>query len=289
MTYYFGKTTQYDERKCDDYIAYEYPIVYTDIDKGYYEPQKQTPGFFIDATTKELKNTVSKYTLKPLNAKHKFLPILHQNTKNSSNIQRDVCVVFGASGSGKSTTTTKMAQIYKGLNPENKIYYISSKNMLIDPSFKKDLYQFISFDDFMERFSIDEELDEFRTGHELDNSLIIFDDLIFKNNKLKQKFYDGFMTIVLNLKRMNYISLIYCMHEMSDYKNTRTLFNEMTMYICFSCDLKNRSSLILKDKLKLTKEEIQKITSSSANSRFSCILTRARCVITENEIFSVVD
>lgn len=288
MTFNFSKTQDYDEQNADEYIAYEYPIVWTNKQKHWYEPKKNEPGFFISATLNPNKHTVSKYSIKA-EPGNKFLPMLHQNAKGGG-IQRSVITIFGSSGSGKSTVTTRLCQIYHGLNPDNKIYYISSKNMLIDPSFKKELYSYVNFADFMEKYSDDEELDNFRLGHDLDNTLLVFDDLIFKDNKQKQKFYDGFMTILLNLKRMNYVSCIYAIHETSDYKNTRLLFNEMTAYICFpQLDLKNRSSLILKDKLKLNKNEIKKITSSTLNSRYVCVMTRERCVVTENEIFSLVD
>lgn len=293
MKFYYGLSEEYDDKyECEDYIAYLYEVKYIDEKRDIYEPNRNSEeDYFVSATSKRHDNTVAKNEFKVRGNNFKMLPILHQNTKNSKNIQRDVVVITASSGSGKTTLIRNMTKVYRGLNPQNRVIFVSSKNMKKDPSFDHKLFEFISFDDFMENFD-DEAISAFETNNVMDNSLLIFDDIVLSSKTregkiIKDRFYK-FLSIVLNLKRMNYLSLIFCCHETSDGHYTRLLFNEMTIYITFNTDLKNRSNLIMKDYLKMSKEEIDKMISSGNTSRWNAVLTRPRCVLTENEIFALL-
>lgn len=290
MKFYYGLSEDYDERyECEDYVAFMFKVKYIDKLKGIYEAEKdQRDSYFVSATANKHNNTKAKDILKVPSPDYKFLPLMRQNCKNSKNIQRDVFVITASSGSGKTTLIVRISMLYKGLNPNNNIIFVSSKNMLIDPSFDKSLFDFIPFDEFMEEFT-DEKISEFETNNLFDNTLIIFDDIVLstitKELKDKKDRFFKLLAVILNLKRMNYISLIYCCHETSDYTYTRLLFNEMTGYITFNTDLKNRSNLILKEYLKLSKHEINRIVN--CESRWTAILTRPRAVLTETELFAL--
>lgn len=291
MKFFYGLSKDYDVRyECEDYIALMYKIEMKDALRGIYEPAKdQKDSYFVSATESKHKNTQAQSYFKIPNTSYRFLPMLRQNCSSSKNVQRDVVVITASSGSGKTTLITRMSKVYRGINPDNKIYFISSKNMAIDPSFDARLYTFISFSDFMELFPDDEAIEEFTIGNQMDNSLLIFDDIVLgaatkEGKEEKGRFYK-FLSVILNLKRMNYISLIYCTHETSDYSYTRNLFNETTVYITFNTDLKNRSNLILVDHLKLNKSEITRITN--AKSRWVAVLTRPRAILTETEVIAL--
>ena len=289
MKFNYGLSDTYDSKyECEDYVGFLYKIKYTDKIRGIYEPDdNQKDSSFVSATQNKQTSTVARDHYKVPEG-YKMLPLMRQNCTNSKNIQRDVVVITASSGSGKTTLITRMCQLYRGLNPNNKILFVSSKNMAKDPSFNSKLYSFIPFSEFMEEFT-EEFIKEFETNNLMDNTLVVFDDIVLsaitkEQKEIKDRFFK-FLAVVLNLKRMNYLSLIYCCHETSDYGYTRLLFNEMTVYITFNTDLKNRSNLIFKDYLKLNKNEIERITS--ANSRWVAILTRPRAILTENEIMAL--
>ena len=286
MNTYYGLDRDYNVRECDNYFAFLFAIEYIDKARKIYEPKiTEKDSFFVSASNEETRNTVAKdrYTVDP--DKYRFLPLLRNNIPGSKDVQRDICVIFGASGSGKSYICDKIARLYKGIQ-KNTIYYISSKNMLIDPSFDQSLYeQFIPFNIFIDdMFETEEDIDEFRTGNIMDNSLIIFDDLVFRDKAQKVKFWK-IMNIILTLKRMNNITLIYIVHEMTDFLYTRTLFSEMSMYISFVGDLRNRNNRVLDQYLKLSKKE-QEILANS-KSKWTCVMTRKKTILTEFEVIAL--
>lgn len=276
MNYSLSKT--FVKKNCDDYIGVVYKVNIIDKNKNKFEIDSTENLYFLKSSKQETAKSTKNLEL---DYNYRILPILHQSVPD--NIQRDICVIYGASGSGKSKLSNDITELYKNLNPKNKIYFVSNNNVSMDTSINHEFYIFITVDELLERYD-EENIEDFKTNNNFDNSLIVFDDITFENKKKKHQFF-SFLNIILMFKRKNNISAIYTTHHISDYQYTRTLLNEMTIYITFSCDLKNRSNRVFTDYLKLNKSEIDKITSSS--SRWNCINTRAKTIITESEVYSV--
>ena len=236
----------------------------------------------MNVSKQEEENTVAKDYYNIDHDRFRFLPLLRKNIKDSKDRQRDVCVIFGSSGSGKSYLTDKIVQLYTAIN-KTKVYYISSKNMLIDSSFNENMYeQFIPFKQFISQFDTDSKLESFRIGQLYDNTLLVIDDITFDNKEEKILFWK-IMKIILELKRINNLSLIYIIHQITDFVYTRDLFTEMTMYISFGMDLRNRANRVLDSYLKLTKYE-QNYIANIKNSRWTCVYTRKKLVLSESSI-----
>ena len=282
---YIDIDDKYNDKNKDEYFAAIYPIKYTNQIKDWHEPAISSPKdiLFVSLSNQITENTVSQNYYHINKDKYRMLPIIKDNLEKSKNIQRDIIAVWGASGSGKSHLIDMICKMNR-LVQDRKMYYISSKNMPIDPSFNSYLYdQFFTLDQFLELFMEDADIKAFETNKLFDGSVLIFDDLIFENKTIKIKFYK-ILNIVLTLKRMNNISVIYCFHEQTDFLHTRTLFNELTQYICYpSMDIKNRSNRVLVDYFKLSKSEIDYINTVK-NTRWVCVNTKKRAVITEHNI-----
>lgn len=281
---YIGLDTNYDEENCDMIFSFLYKIKYTDKQRGIYKDdiQNDNDAYFVNLSGKANENTIAKNYLQIDHNKFRFLPLMRKNIAGSDDRQRDVLLIFGSSGSGKSFITNKIVQSFISINRQP-VYYVSSKNMLIDPSFNINLYEeFIPFDNFLKQFETKKKLDEFKLGSMYDNSMIVIDDVTLDEIDQKKLFWKV-MNIILKLKRMNNISLIYIVHELSDYSYTRNLFIEMTMYLSFTNDLRNRNNIVFDDYLKLTKKEQQYIADVE-NTRWTCVYCKKKLILTESSI-----
>ena len=281
---YIGLNSDYNEKECDSYFAFLHKIKYIDKKRDIHEEniKSDDDAYFVNVSKQEEENTVAKDYYNIDHDRFRFLPLLRKNIKDSKDRQRDVCVIFGSSGSGKSYLTDKIVQLYTAIN-KTKVYYISSKNMLIDSSFNENMYeQFIPFKQFISQFDTDSKLESFRIGQLYDNTLLVIDDITFDNKEEKILFWK-IMKIILELKRINNLSLIYIIHQITDFVYTRDLFTEMTMYISFGMDLRNRANRVLDSYLKLTKYE-QNYIANIKNSRWTCVYTRKKLVLSESSI-----
>ena len=215
--------------------------------------------------------------LKIVNPQKYFLPTITFNTQK--NIQRDSFVVFGASGSGKSVFINFMAMLHNILQPEQKIYFFTNNNYKIDNSLTHSLYNFMDLKETL----LELDIDEFQTSNEYDNTLLIFDDVDLKHNKELNKKYFDFLNILLIFKRKNKINLIISTHAESGGHIGKLLYTEMTNYVFFNNNLKNRSNIILTDYLKLTSSEIKEILKK--NKHWICINTKKKIVMSPKKIF----
>ena len=142
--------------------------------------------------------------------------------------------------------------------------------------------EYLEFEQFLRLFDTEKKFDDFTVGSLFDNSLLVIDDVVFKNIEQKKLFWDV-LNVILKLKRMNNISLIYIVHELTDYKYTRDLFTEMTMYLSFTNDLRNRNNRVLDTYLKLTREE-QYYIGNVKNTRWTCVYCKKKLILTESSI-----
>lgn len=214
----------------------------------------------------------------------KLIPMIKGYDPN--NKQRSVIVVFGMSGSGKSVLTNSICELYKSMNPKKKIYFLTNNNYMKDTSLNHSIYEFLNVNELIKKYSNPQELDKFRTGSDFDDSLMVFDDIDLNDNPKAKKILFAFLGVILKFKRKNLISVIWTTHDISDYNYTRLLFVELNAYVMYNGNLQNRSNRVLEHYLKLTKDEIRRLTDNKT-SRWSCIFTDIKTVVTQNEIYSL--
>ena len=166
-------------------------------------------------------------------------------------LEREVFMVAGMSGSGKSTYTASLCRTYKRQFPDNKIILFSNKPS--DPVFDRLEY--------IERIVIDEDLLEDKiTLNEIENTLVVFDDVEYSCNKLIDTELDRIRDLILQQGRSYRCSFVYISHQANNYKQTRTILNECMSVTIFPA-MTTRYSLnyLLSKYFGFDKQQINKI------------------------------
>ena len=145
-------------------------------------------------------------------------------TMFDTSLERQVFMVSGMSGSGKSTYTAGLCRTYKKQFPDNSIILFSNKPS--DPVFDRL--------DYVERIVINEDLlEDPITLNEMENSLIVFDDVEYSSNKEIDKELDRIRDLILQQGRSYHCSFVYITHQANNYKQTRTILNECNSITIF--------------------------------------------------------
>ena len=172
-------------------------------------------------------------------------------TMFDTTLERQVFMVAGMSGSGKSTYTAGLCRTYKKQFPDNKIILFSNKPS--DPVFDRL--------DYVERILINEELLEDQiTLNEMTDSLVVFDDVEYSTNKDIDKELDRIRDLILQQGRSYRVSFVYISHQANNYKQTRTILNECNSITIFPA-MTTRYSLkyLLEKYFGFDKNQINKI------------------------------
>jgi hypothetical protein len=139
-------------------------------------------------------------------------------------MERQVFMVAGMSGSGKSTYTAQLCKTYHKQFKKNKILLFSNKPS--DPVFDKLAY--------IERIVIDMDLLEDQlTLNELEDTLVVFDDVEYNSCKDIDKELDRIRDLILQQGRSYRCSFIYISHQANNYKQTRVILNECNSITIF--------------------------------------------------------
>jgi len=139
-------------------------------------------------------------------------------------VERQVFMITGMSGSGKSTYTSHLVKSYHKQYPKNRIILFSNKDS--DPVFDKLKY--------LKRVIIDEDLIEDPiTLHELKKTLVIFDDIEGNPSKKINIELDRLRDLILQQGRSYKCSFVYISHLANNYKQTRTILNEANAITVF--------------------------------------------------------
>ena len=140
--------------------------------------------------------------------------------------QRDVLVISGASGSGKSWVAKSFAEEYKNMWPPRKVYVVSA--------LKRDK----TLDSLPGLLRINIETlvsDPFERGEELrgfKNALVIFDDCEALDTASKRAVMQ-LQDALLTMGRHSNTSVIVCNHLSTRGKETRQMLNEATRFVIF--------------------------------------------------------
>ena len=152
---------------------------------------------------------------------------------------RDVIMVGGKSGSGKSHTAKNFAQRYHILWPERPIYLISylRKDDTLDQL--KFLKRMDATQDF---FNGPPDLDHFK------DSLTIFDDIegFQRENPELHDMLQQTIDMIATTGRHNSASLLVASHLLTDYKRTRLFLGEAHKFVLFpnGCSMKQMTNLL---------------------------------------------
>lgn len=157
----------------------------------------------------------------------KLIPLICENDEK----QRDVVLINGSSGLGKSHFCSDYAKIFNKFYPESEVFLISSKPVDQDEN--------LSSIKNLSVFPI-EELEDFSTDpspylsfvSESGQSLIIFDDCEGMQRKL-QKNVDSLMRSILTCGRSKRIYCLISKHMKNDKDSTAICWIEATKYVLF--------------------------------------------------------
>ena len=177
------------------------------------------------------------------------------------NTERQILYITGASGSGKSTYTSKYTILYKKIFPKNPIYVFSA------------LKDDASLDVIKpKRFKITQEalIDDPINIEDLSNSLCIFDDIdCISKKELKEAVYN-ILNEILETGRHFRISCIITNHLPSNGVYTRRILNECHSITYFPHSGNNgKLKKFLIDQIGLDKQDF--INNKKAKSRWATI------------------
>ena len=194
-------------------------------------------------------------------------------------LERQVFMISGMSGSGKSYYTSSLCRTYKKQYPLNKIILFSNKPE--DPAF--DSLEYI------ERIVINEDLmTDPITLNELRDSLVIFDDVEYSTNKEVDKELDRIRDLILQQGRSYKCSFAYITHQSNNYKATRTILNECNSITVFPAMVTRYSlNYLLGNYFGFSKDQINKIVKLP--SRFVTIYKSPPLVLYSTGAYLVND
>lgn len=135
--------------------------------------------------------------------------------------ERELILIFGPSGSGKSFLTSKFVNEFKKGRPDYDVFLFS--RLEDDPSLDFE-YTHVPLD-AMVLSGIDVE--------SLENSVVIFDDTETPNDKAVMKLIDNLKDLISMEGRHYNITMIITTHQACNYNRTRLILNECQKYVIF--------------------------------------------------------
>ena len=225
-------------------------------------PKNRTIARYYDQAMKILDKSKGKEII--LDDDSKFYPMFDTDK------ERQVFMITGMSGSGKSTYTGQLINTYNKTFPENQVFVFSNKDS--DPALDKE---------DIKRIQINEELiDEPIHLDELSNSLVVFDDIEGNPDKKINNEMDRLRDIILQQGRSYKVSFCYISHLANNYKQTRTILNECNSITIFpAMTTKYALKYLLEKYFGFDKDDINKVVNLP--SRWVTINKAPICVMYE--------
>lgn len=190
--------------------------------------------------------------------------------------ERDVGVIVGSSGSGKSTYINKYIKEYKKTYKKRQVYFFSN--------LKEDK----SLDGNINRIKIDDELiNDPLSVEDFENSLVIFDDIDVISNKFLKETVYNIMNQILETGRHFNVSCIMTSH-LSNGSNMKRILNESHFFVYFPWGSTKSTNYVLENYIGIDKNDIKKIKSTK--SRWACVYKNyPQVVITEKKVFMLAE
>jgi energy-coupling factor transporter ATP-binding protein EcfA2 len=191
--------------------------------------------------------------------------------------EREVGMVCGQSGSGKSTYIKKYCKEYIKSYKKNNIYMFS--NLKEDETLKDLKINRIKIDDSL--------ITEPLTVEDFKDSLVLFDDIdVIRDKKVKEAVYQV-MNEILETGRHFRVSCVMTVHY-PNKPNIRTMLNECHFFVYFPWGAIKSTHYTLENYLGVDRENLKKIKSTK--SRWACIFRNfPQVVLTEKNIFMLAN
>lgn len=181
---------------------------------------------------------------------------------------RDVIMVGGKSGSGKSHIARNFIVRYHDLYPERKIYLISFLEGDTTLGSVKGLFQKIK------KEKLEDEYAEFNIK-DFHKSLVVIDDVegFERTNKFVFQKIQSIIDMIATMGRHTASSILVCSHLLTDYKRTRLFLGEAQQFVTFMHGASQRQLYgLLGGYAGIDHSEIDELRK--INSRWVCIRTQ---------------
>jgi hypothetical protein len=181
---------------------------------------------------------------------------------------RDVVMVGGKSGSGKSHIARNFMVRYHDLFPERKIYLFSFLESDTTLGSVKGLYRKIKAE------KLEDEYTEFSIK-DFESSLVVVDDVegYERTNKIIFQKIQSIIDMIATMGRHTASSIVVCSHLLTDYKRTRLFLGEAQQFVTFMHGASQRQLYgLLGGYAGIDHSEIDDLRK--LNSRWVCIRTQ---------------
>jgi energy-coupling factor transporter ATP-binding protein EcfA2 len=191
--------------------------------------------------------------------------------------EREIGVIVGASGSGKSTYVKKYIVEYKKVYKNRPVFMFS--NITEDETLK---------DVKINRIKIDETLlNDPLSVQDFSESLVLFDDIDVISNKLLKEAVYQIMNEILETGRHFKVSSLMTSH-LSNGVNMKRILNESHFFVYFPFGSTRQTIYTLENYIGVDKNDIKKIKGTK--SRWACVFKNyPQVVLTEKHIFMLAE
>lgn len=198
--------------------------------------------------------------------------------------QRDAIMSCGKAGLGKSWLMNKFAQLYRMINPDNEILYLTTNDFEADTSLNHKIYTPVDMRTFLVQLH-EAGAENYASSDAFNNKLICIDDIGGVKDKQLEKLLYDFMDIVLENMRKKNVSFFLNTHVPTAGAKTRTIVREIDKYIVYPRAQQVNSDRMLNHYLGLRKEHIRQIVNLA--DRWACNDTLRRLIITPSRIYKL--
>jgi hypothetical protein len=181
---------------------------------------------------------------------------------------RDVIMVGGKSGSGKSHIARNFIVRYNNLHPDRKIYLLSFLDGDTTLGSVKGLYRKIK------KEKLEDEYAEFSIK-DFENALVVVDDVegFERTNKMVFQKIQSIIDMIATMGRHTASSILVCSHLLTDYKRTRLFLGEAQQFVTFMHGASQRQLYgLLGGYAGIDHSEIDDLRK--LNSRWVCVRTQ---------------
>lgn len=197
----------------------------------------------------------------------------------NTNMERQVLMIVGQSGSGKSYYLNQYMNNYKkAYNGKRPIYFFS--NVDEDKSINEKIVKRIALNDTW--------IDEPLSLDDVKGSLCAFDDIeMIKDKNIKQEVFK-FINEILTTGRHTNTSCALIVHYANNKGYLRDFLNECHTFTYFPRSANRGTKYLLENYIGVDSKEISKI--KKLNSRWATVYKNyPNCVLTEKNLFMLAD
>jgi hypothetical protein len=205
------------------------------------------------------------------------IPVFSVEEEREKN--RDVVYICGKNGSGKSYYASEYIKLYHKLYPDDNIILITR---LIEDTTMDNM----GVEDYVERIVVSDDI--LNNKYELEkfeHALVVFDDIdSSKNSKKLKKYLHALRDDLIENGRHLKINMLITSHQITNYKDTRTLLDECSSLVIFpNMNIPYQIERVLKSYYSMSNSQRQKIFG--LNSRWVAINNKFQFITHQHGIY----